>query len=317
MEKYFPFYNPFNKNFYKSEEQTLSIGLRKDTFGDRFITTFFPQYKINYKTKELDIINEINNYNINFGIISLEVLSYFLLKNGSLNINFIATLVNANVNILAHNDINIDFIYNGIYNKIYKINVLYENSLHHLSCKKLLNYLNISKYFEFVFNTNTNAPIEILYYIGINPILYIKELQRNTNLHYINIDFKGNDSDFVNQYKSYSIELLDINNLTDFYPHLTIIDKRKNYIKTIKTQFILISNNKSEFIHMEELFLLKKKLLYNKTPDWHEITKISIIETSNNVFKIPYDIGAKKYYDKLLIHTTKDDINRWKSMSHI
>jgi hypothetical protein len=308
-----PFNNPFKTDFYidNKHKQKDIIGLRPNSFGELFINRYFSQQMDKKKYNiELDIIKDINEYKINFGIISLEAYSYFELNTKVNNIEFIATLVNANVHILAHNDINIEFTYEGTYNRIYKINVIEENSLHHLSCKKLLNYLNISKYFEFVYIPIVNSQkIDIIYYIGINPISYLIEIQKKQNLHYININFKGREQDFIEQYKSYKLSLVDINNLIQFYPHLTIIDKRSNYINTISTQYILISNNKSPFVYIKDLFIAKKNILNIYGPNnLHSFKDLTIVEMNYNVFNIPYNIEAQKFYKSLNLHSNEDNI---------
>lgn len=312
-----PFANPFNPNFYKDDqhEKKYSIGLRKSSFGEIFANKFLDKYNKKYYTTEFEILKNINNYNINYGVISLETWSYFIQQNPNNNIRFIASLTNANINILAKNGIDINLNYNGIYNKIYKINVLYENSLHHLSCKKLLNYLNISKYFTFVFNpTLENTNYDIIYYIGVHPIKYLINIQQKINLHYININFFEHKNDFLHLYKSYEHELLDINNLFKIYQHLTIIDKRNNYIKTIKTKYIFISNDKTDFKHMNEFIQIKKNLLFNYDVNFKTMNQVSLVETSYNTrFNIPYNNDAKEYYNHMKIHSTVDNIYHWKS----
>jgi len=280
-----------------------SIGIKPNTFGDYFTNKIFNYNKIKY-IRELDIINDINNYKIDYGIITLETYSYFKSKTKKNNINFIASLAYSYVNLLAKNNININLIYNHKYKNIYKINVLYKNSVHHLTCKKLLNYLNIEKYFEFVYINNN---FDILCYVGINPNKFINDMLNKQTLHYINIDMLEQKLDFINFYKSYFHDMININDLNKLYPNLTVINRNNPYINTIKTTYILISHNNIYFDKMHDLMEFKHKYKYDNY--FKIMNQISLIEMNYNRFNIPFNKGAKDWYYNIKIHSNNFDWN--------
>ena len=283
-------------------DNNLKIGLKKNTYSEKLIYSLFQDYDKYYMNTELNIINNINNYNINYGIISLETYDEFLKsENIENNINFIASLYNINVNILSTNNSNVKLIKNLIYDRIYYINVIYENSIHHNLCIKILKHLNILQFFKFLFildikkNININK-MDILFYVGINPSNYIKELLKKINMHYINLNLTDN---FFKNNKIFKKELLNLHDININYPHLTIIDRNNNYISTISTKMILISNNKSEFKHITRIFKLKEE---NKL-----LNKLTLIENSYPILDIPYNKGVIEFYKMLKIHTTNED----------
>ena len=59
-------------------DNNLKIGLKKNTYSEKLIYSLFQDYDKYYMNTELNIINNINNYNINYGIISLETYDEFL-----------------------------------------------------------------------------------------------------------------------------------------------------------------------------------------------------------------------------------------------
>ena len=288
----------------------LKIGIKHATFGEYFAHRFFNNYIKIYKISELDILSALNKYEIDLGVVSLESYFYFS-KLKANNIRFIASLVYSYINILAINDININLSYKQNYDRKYIINVLYKNSVHHFVCKKILNYLNINEYFTYVFNEEEYLDnYDILFYIGVHPSIYLKNLYNYKTLHYINLIIDNPKEDkFVKTNIAYFEDLLNINDLKKYYPNLTIINKNINYIKTLKTIYILCSNNKTPFTkkNMYDFFNTKKQIIYNNEPYFNVMNEISLVLTGFNFYIIPFNIGAKEYYSEIKLHNTNLD----------
>ena len=254
-ENYAYIHNPFNKDFYMTNVITdvHSFGIMPNEFTNSFANFIArPIDKIIYMSDDNTLIKKLQDKTIDFAILLSESITH------NHEFYFIAALSYAYINILCTDDsgiINMSDIKDNII-----INVHSKDSIHHKSCVRIIHYLHLDKYVSYVFD-NTKA--EMYYYITSTPSNYIRRLTDSKRMHFVSIDKlnSGNiyyntepENNFYNTYKQYEKGLLDVTKLFIYYPNITIIDKNKLYVNTLKMQYILVSGQEIDIRCVNEYF---------------------------------------------------------------
>lgn len=329
-----PFDSPFDTRFFKVKEKKTEIGVIHNNFEARFSALIVPTANCPKTKRNSDAIMQVNGRKLDFAIVLQDVLydainGINIFKGLKLeNIRLVATLYSGNVSIICPNDLPITDL-SDIIGKIgRKVNISVgpKQSQHNISATKILRYLELEgrvnyKYYdtdEEIVANYKRGQIDLIYQVSEHPSQLIRKASNLVLSHVVSINalnngdlYKNtlNELEFYESHESYQKALHDMEDLVPrIYPKLVVQDRNKLYVPTIKSNYVLISNDRTPDRNVAKF--LNDIISYVKKPHGGKIYFLKAITPaglSYNKIKMEYHPAAAVIYRKM--NLTSDDKN--------